>query len=298
MGNLQGISRNIQGFNNTLQGFNVFIPEPRLVSFQSITVTGGKVYAFDYISKKVIVFTTTGDYITEFGDFGSSAGQIRYIISMDTDDAHLYMSDKGASITTSYLQKYTIDGDYVSRVASTATFPYFGHVHYTSGEIAIPVNTGTFSGGQFNVYNQELTLDRYATILAYGSLGPMFAGNGYWLGVKSGSISYCGFSNSGVIPYSTWVAMVSTGGSNSLSTIPFDNNGGDFYFSAYRTGSHTTGFVKINVPSGTKTVLKTSPLSMNRYEGKIYDGEVYGISGEYIRVFNITDGTLEREWTL
>lgn len=290
MANLQGISGGLQGFNRTLQGFNVTTITPPVVSFQSLTVTDGKVYVFDRISKKIMVFTTTGTYITEFGTYGSSAGQINDIIAMDTDDSYLYLSDDGVSLNSNYLQKYDLDGNYVTRTLPPA-YTYFGYVHCDGGEVF--TTSSDFLVSRHEAYSSSLGFNRFAS----GSYGPMFAGNGQWIGLKNSRLAYCNSSISGNIAFTQWTNVSGLDGTFRLSNPPFDNVGSDFYFNSQRVGTVNSGFVRVSFPSGAATVISSTSLQMGRGIGKIYLDEVYGVFQKYVRVFDISNGTLLRQWT-
>lgn len=108
---LQGFSsRSKQGLYRSLQGFGISTPVEYDMLPYGICVANDIVYVTDQSSNKVLSFSKTGTYLSEFGGTGTTDGLFTSPKDIQTDGSHLFLIDSTRVI------KHDFDGTFVDSV--------------------------------------------------------------------------------------------------------------------------------------------------------------------------------------
>lgn len=281
---LQGFSnRSLQGLSNKLQAFS---SNPLLDPPSGICVNSGNVYVTYGLTHKVIIFSTTGTYIDQFGTFGSGDGQLNAPGHIVTDGSNLFISDNTRII------KYEFDGTFVSSITKP-----------TSTQFHRLVNTNYGVAVSYRKSDGSVYLTTYDYDLNYVS--DFYTSTGAGGSVSFSSVNSLVFSPNAIVTF-FW-----PGDSTGLTTTvtPFGivsisinykicNNGNNVYYITNPSGAYLlrTFDTSTSSPFAVSTVgtPATGILSLFFYGGEIYCTRP---ADDKITVINPSDASTIREWT-
>lgn len=309
---LQGFSsRSKQGLYRSLQGFGVSTASPSGFTPLDLCVYDGKVYVTDYFENRIVVFNTSGTYITEFGTTGTGNGEFTNPQYITTNGSHLFIVDSTRII------KHQFDGTFVASILKPAS--------------AIKRLADTADGVAVS-YSKVVTTNReYAKTYDY-NLSPLR--EAYYIKAPSDRISFLTYVDGNNFLHRTRtfsavdsdfyilsgsatgdIGLLNSSNPNYIGEAPAYGaftpitNNSDTIYSINGPSIDVANLVSFNTST-------TSPYSVTTI-GEIevtgssipsffyYDGEIYAANPDFsnpldsmIRVYNISDGSTAREWTL
>lgn len=301
---LQGFSsRSKQGLYRSLQGFGISTASPSGFTPLDLCVYDGKVYVTDYFENRIVVFNTSGTYITEFGTTGTGNGEFTNPQYITTNGSHLFIVDSTRII------KHQFDGTFVASILKPASS--IKRLADTTDGVAVS-------------YSKVVTTNReYAKTYDY-DLSPLR--EAYYVRSFTDSISFLTFVDGNNFVHKTGfgakfylLSGSATGDIGALNSsnpnyigeataygafTPITNNGNTIYSlldNIYLMSFNTSTSSPYSVTNiGELDVTGTSLTSLFYYGGEIYaaNPDFSDPLNSMIRVYNISDASTAREWTL
>ena len=110
-GSFVQISFGLKDYENISQWGSFGISEPGHFSYpQFIAVDDGTIYVSDLGNKRVQKFSSTGEFITEWGKNGKQSREFHYLSGIAVSDNLVFVADRDLN----RIQKFSTNGEFIS----------------------------------------------------------------------------------------------------------------------------------------------------------------------------------------
>lgn len=301
---LQGFSsRSKQGLYRSLQAFGQGTPVEYDMLPYGICVADDVVYVTDQSTDKVLRFSTTGTYLSEFGGTGTTDGLFTSPKDIQTDGSHLFLID------STRVMKHEFDGTFVdsvvlpfSRTPSSLSYydgelcAQYGYSSTLTGLRILDSSLATIKDLQIS---KGFGLENRSSFYSANLIAHIIRNTG--LGTSNGYLFDA--SGSGLIDASTaspdYLGGFSPASLGSLPGIKFLDS--SLFYSSSSLSTPKLGTVNLlaDEPPFEYASTEVGRMDYHMICANIYEDEIYATSYSEQKIFVVDPSTGDtiREWT-